>query len=251
MGNQEKSKSGEPIFSYEDKENKEFEFVVGNEESIELIENHIEKHIGKIETVFHEIVSNFIHIDIHWVKPNEKFPFHTFITSGMSEKPMNVPDEYDESKYSELCILIPSNWNIIDESFKLLSEVFPDESSYWPIRWLKFLARFPHEYNTWLGWGHTIPNGENAEPFAENTKLGCMLLIPALNFPIEFYELKINDNKTIRFFCLYPIYKEEMEFKLTKGTNALLDKFDKYNISSIIDLNRTNTCSKKGLFGLW
>ena len=29
---------------------------------------------------------------------------------------------------------------------------------FWPIQMLKFLARFPHEYKTWLGWGHTIPN---------------------------------------------------------------------------------------------
>ncbi|MFQ8729788.1 MAG: suppressor of fused domain protein [Enterocloster bolteae] len=26
-------------------------------------------------------------------------------------------------------------------------------SEYWPIRLIKYLARFPHEYSTWLGWG--------------------------------------------------------------------------------------------------
>ena len=251
MSMQEKSESGAPIYRYEDKKTDDFQFAIGDEQNIEEISKHIEKHIGKVETIFHEIISNLVHIDVHWVKPSKEFPFHTLITSGMSDKPMNVPDGCEENKFAELCILLPSDWNIRDEKFELLDKAFPDESSYWPVRWLKIIARFPHEYNTWLGWGHTIPNGENAEPFAENTKLGCMLLMPALNFPIEFYELKIDENKTIRFYCLYPIYKEEMDYKLVKGIDALMDKFDKYKISNIIDINRKNTCTKKGLFGLW
>jgi len=124
-----------------------------------------------------------------------------------------------------------------------------DEIDYWPTRWLRTLARYPHECHDWLGWGHTIPNGENAEPFALNTKLGCMLLMPSISLPIEFYELHISELKTIRFFCLYPIYKEEMDYKLKKGVEALFDKFDMYKISNVVDINRPNTCLKKSLFG--
>ena len=79
------------------------------------------------------------------------------------------------------------------------------------------IARFPHEHNTWLSHGHTIPNGENAEPFADNTKLGCMMLMPSLSLGGKFYQLKIDENKTIKFYCLYPLYKEEMDFKIERG----------------------------------
>ena len=78
----EKSESGSPIYRYEDVKEKEFEFASG-ESSIEEISDHIENFIGKIDTVFHEIVSDQVHVDIHWVKPTKERPFHTLITSGI------------------------------------------------------------------------------------------------------------------------------------------------------------------------
>ncbi|WP_224994400.1 suppressor of fused domain protein [Cesiribacter sp. SM1] len=251
MNENEKSLSGSPVYRYEHVQPKEFTPAIGDGENIEAISNHIEKHVGTIASVFHEIVSDLVHIDVHWVKPSASFPFHTLVTSGMSDKPMTVPEGMEEHQYAELCILLPADWEINGDGLKLMEEVFRDEKNYWPVRWLKIIARFPHEYNTWVGWGHTIPNGENAAPFAENTALGCMLLMPAVSLPTEFLELKINDHKTINFYCLYPLYKEEMEYKLNKGSDALLGKFEKYNISNVVDINRPNTCRKKGFLGLW
>jgi hypothetical protein len=162
----------------------------------------------------------------------------------MSDLPMTVPEELEGLRYAELCILLPNDWALGEEEFK-------DESNYWPVRWLKKLARFPHEYGTWLGYGHTIPNGENAEPFAANTQFGCMMLFPGLSMEKGFHKLKINDEKTINFYCLYPLYKEEMQLKLKKGTDALLDQFGKFLVTDVVDIKRPNTCKKKGLFGLW
>ena len=42
-----------------------------------------------------------------------------------------------------------------------------------------------------------------------------------------------------------------MNYKLKKGSDALLAKFDKYLVSDIVYIDRENTCAKKGLFGLW
>ena len=251
MAEQEYSGSGDPVYRYDDAKRKEFEFAIGDEQNIEAISDHIEKHVGKIESVFHEIISELVHIDVHWVKPTAKFPFHTLVTSGMSDKPMTVPEGLEDHKYAELCILLPEDWQIGGTNYATMEEAFKDENVYWPVRWLKTIARFPHGYDTWVGHGHTIPNGENADPFSENTKLGCMILFPSLSLGSEFFQLKINEQKTINFYCLYPLYREEMEFKLKKGSDALLDKFDKYHLSDIVDIGRKNTCSKKGLFGLW
>lgn len=251
MSEQEYSESGNPIYRYDDRQDKEFQPASGNGENIEAISDHIEKHVGKIEKVFHEIVSDIIHIDVHWVKPTDKFPFHTLVTSGMSDLPMKIPEGYEINQFAELCILLPSDWRIDGTDFKTMEEVFNDENNYWPVRWLKIIARFPHEYATFLSSGHTIPNGELADPFSENTKLGCMLLLPSLSLGSKFFELKINDKKTIHFYCLYPLYKEEMDFKLKKGTDKLIDKFEKYNVSDVVDIRRKNTCLKKGLFGIW
>lgn len=234
------SMSGAPVFRYTDGE-KEWESPHG-EESIEEITAHIEKHIGQVDSVFHELISDTVHIDIHHVKPTKSRPFHTLVTSGMSDLPMAVPEGYDISPYMELMITLPADWKISDEAFK-------DENWYWPIRELKFLARFPHKYDSWFGWGHTLPNRDPAEPFSDNAKFTGVMLAPSINVPEDFVNLKINDEKEIYFFSLIPLYEEEMNLKLKKGADEIFNRFDKYYISDIVDLNRKNVAKK--LFGLF
>lgn len=241
MSEQEFSPGGSAMYSYDDFKPKDFEMAVGGE-NMEDISNHIEKYVGKIESVYHELVSDKVHIDVHWVKPSVDYPFHVLVTSGMSDKPMTVPEGFEDYKYAELCVILPADWKMDSDLKESEPSPFDEEKNYWPIRWLKIIARFPHEYDTWMGWGHTMPNGRTVEPFADNTKLGCMLLLPAIDLPEEFAELKINEEKTISFFALYPLYKEEMDYKLEKGTNALIEKFEEFDIRSIIDLDRPNSC---------
>ena len=251
MNDQEFSPSGDPIYRYENIYPKEFLHSKGEWKNIEAISDHIEKHVGVVDTVFHEIVSHRVHIDIHWVKPSEAFPFHTLVTSGMSDVPMNVPEGLSSERYAEVCILLPEYWLNAENDYATLKELFKDENIYWPVRWLKQIALFPHEYDTWVGRGHTIPNGAEAAPFAGNTKLGCMILFPSVSLGKDFFSLPINEDKTIHFYCLYPLYKEEMDYKLKKGTGALLDKFAKKYMSDIVDPDRENLSVKKGLFGWW
>ncbi|WP_196888942.1 suppressor of fused domain protein [Aureivirga sp. CE67] len=237
-----KSESGAPIYRYDDLETPEFVAPSGDS-SIEEISAHIEKHFGEIHQVFHEVISEFVHIDIHWVKPTKEKPFHTFITSGMSDKPMNSPEGVEGCEYLELSICLPENWEVSEESFK-------DRKNYWPIEWLKYLARFPHAYNTWLWFGHTIPNGEPAAPFAENTNFSSMILLPSVVFPQEAQLLEL-ENKSIHFLALCPLYNEELELKMHKGVEALFDGFDKFRVSDIVDIYRPVTVKKKKFFGLF
>lgn len=238
----QKSASGSPIYKHQELEKKTFTSASG-ELSIEEISNHIEKHIGEIDMVFHELVSEQVHIDIHWVKPTLERPFHTLITSGMSDKPMQTPEGVEGGNYAELSICLPKDWKISEEDFK-------DENNYWPVRWLKYLARFPHEHQTWLGYGHTIPNGDPAEPLAENTALNSMLLLPTVIFRKDFQTLVLKD-KTINFYTLVPLYTEEVNLKMKKGVEALFRGFDKFGVNDIVNMNRPNTVRKKKVFGLF
>lgn len=247
----ETSPGGSHIHRYEDHVEKGFEPASGDGENIVAISDHIEKYIGKIESVFHEIISDKVHIDIHWVKPSARYPFHKLITSGMSDMPMNVPKGYEHLRYAELCILLPVDWKLEARSYALMEEVFSDERNYWPVRWLKNIARFPHEFNTWIGAYHTMPNGQDADPFADNTELGCMFIYPSIMLPQEFSTLSVSENKLINFYSLYPIYKEEMNYKLEKGSEALLDKFENNNVSEIVNVSRANTCIRKKFLGIW
>jgi hypothetical protein len=71
-------------------------------------------------------------------------------------------------------------------------ERFSDERVYWPIRLLKGLGRLPHEYSTFLWYGHTIPNGDPPEPYAEGTNLCCALITPPVLAPDDFELLEFD-----------------------------------------------------------
>lgn len=229
------SMAGQPIYIHD--EPTEWQAAQGKE-CIQEIFDHIEAHLGKIETVFHEIVSDTVHIDVHWVKPNDQFPFIRLITSGMSDLPMATPEGAGAPRYVELMISLPPDWKISEESFK-------DESWYWPVRLLKQLARLPHKYNTWLGFGHTIPNGDPPEPYAPNTSLCGSIVLPSVSVPDGFNTLSINADKEICFYSVVPLYEEEMNLKLRKGTDELLSLFGKKNINDIVNIKRINVTKKR------
>src|SRR5688572_2295375 len=118
------SMSGSPIY-YHGPE-KAWEPANG-EECLEQISAHVEKHLGKIQTVLHELVSDAVHVDVHVVSPTLEFPFARLVTSGMSDLPMTLPDGVDAPRFAELTATLPAYW-------RLEQEALEDEAWYWPIR---------------------------------------------------------------------------------------------------------------------
>ncbi len=217
----------------------DIEPVAGDEENIEAISDHIENWIGPVDGVFHELISDLVHIDIHLVKPTEDQPFWTLVTSGMSDRPMSVPEGAEEYAYAELAICLPDDWPLKEPELD-------EEENYWPLRLLKALARLPHEYDTWLGPGHTIPNGGDEDvPYADNTEFCCALILPPLSLlPEDFHELQLDD-RVINFYTVWPMYAEEVQFKLSNSLDDLLDRFEKAGVTELIDLDRPNACPRK------
>lgn len=230
------SESGNPIYRYGKRE-KPFEPVTGEANHIELVDRHITENLGTPEWVFHEIVSDLVHLDVHVVAPTPARNFYTLVTSGMSARSMKVPEGYENLSYAELVISLPPDW-------PLRKEDFSDERNYWPIRLLKRLGRLPHEYDTWLGCGHTIPNGDPPEPYSQGTKLCGAILIPPLLAPEKFHALQVSPELEINFYAVAPLYAEEMDFKLKRGAEALFEKFEKYQVSELVDVNRRNVAKK-------
>lgn len=207
----------------------------------EEIFSHIKRHIGVMDSVFHELISPAIHVDVYHVPPGQHRHFHVFVTSGMSRKPMTVPEGMEEHRYAELCILLPVDWPIHLDEVQTLSAIEKQPDG-WAVTCLPFLARFPHIAGTWFGWGHSIPNGEQEAPFAPDTRLCCMWLLPSLSLPEDFSRMQARDGNVIRFYCLYPLYPEEYAFKQTHGSKALIGRVEKYGISDVIDSRRQNVC---------
>ncbi|WP_220498234.1 suppressor of fused domain protein [Rhodopirellula sp. JC639] len=228
---------GSTVYRHEAR-SREFELAIGDGENIERVEAHIAKHIGEVESVWHELISDLVHIDVHWVKPSPERPFHTLVTTGMSDRPMSPPEGAEELAYAELMICLPPDWKLDEQSLS-------DTANYWPIQWLKYLARFPHEYETWLFDGHTIPNGDPADPLDESTGfIGWLLTFPATTDE-DFIRLKVSEEKSIYFLAAIPLYQNEMDFKLKYGTENLLKRFDKAGYNEVLDPNRKDVTKKR------
>ncbi|KAG0919805.1 hypothetical protein G6F32_015946 [Rhizopus arrhizus] len=113
---------------------------------------------------------------------------------------MTVPAEVDADvpRYMELMVTLPADWPISQDAFE-------DERNYWPVRLLKGMARQPHAYDTWLGYGHTIPTGHPSAPSAPGVGFDGAIVLPPVTTPEDFAELVLEDGKTIAFMALMPL----------------------------------------------
>ncbi len=198
-----------------------------SEDYLKLVENHIEKHFGKYDNVMHEIMSFDIHVDIFVINPTKERNFYTLVTCGMGAYEMNVPLEITEYnlKRAELVIYLPATWQVNNS----------EEKWYWPLRWLKSLARLPLENNTWIGCFHTIPAGNS---FSEDTELNGIILTDPQMVSSESFECKLDDDNLVNFYQVFPLYENEMNHKLEYGAESLFSLMP--NVSPVIDLKRMN-----------
>jgi len=183
-----------------------------DEQLIKAICNHIQRHVGRVGDVLHELIPDDPHVDIHIVPPSEKRPFYTLVTSGMSEHPMSLPEELEGqlTPYAELMLCVPAAWKLHE---------LEDPRWNWPVFWLRFLAKYSHKSDTWLYVSHTIPNTEDCEPFAPDTRLCCWFVREPHAVREAFHEMRYKD-RTIAFLALTAIYRSEMEFALSREMDS-------------------------------
>jgi hypothetical protein len=198
-------------------------------EELKALEAHIEKYFGSYRNVYHEVASLDIHVDIAIIEPCRRRNYYTLITMGMGARKMNVPPAAKDQDRAELLICLPPDWNL---------DKLEDERWYWPLRWLKILARLPITDNTWLGWGHTIPNGE---PFADNTKFCAMLLLNPGSFGKKSAYCKLPNGEGVNFYQVIPLYEEETQFKTKNNVQILLNFLDR-DALEYVRIDRENIC---------
>lgn len=225
------SPSGWPIQHHKHRE-RELEPAIRSDDA-EFVERHIASHLGPIEGVWHELISDLVHIDVLHIKATPERPFHWFVTTGMSDRAMKPPADAASCRFAELMIALPQDWPLGDEAFA-------EERNYWPVRLLKTLARIPHEHETWLWWSHTVTNGDPPRPFVPSVGFTGSLLAPPVHVSLEFRTCQVNPEKAVSFFSVLPIYPEEMTLKLEKGADALFDRFDACGVTELLDTRRRN-----------
>jgi hypothetical protein len=212
-----------------------FQASIGQRQEVaEAIDRHIETHFGPVAFVYHEIASHLVAVHIYVVDPTPERPHKTLITSGMSELPMTLPEGHDITPYAELMIDLPADWPLTDADLR-------DDRNYWPIRLLKEVARLPHEYGTWIGEWHSVPNGDPPAPYAPETPFSGVVITPMLKASPAARTIAVGDGTQINLLALVPLHPAEVDLKLTQGTEALINALDRGGVSELLDPNRPST----------
>jgi len=168
----------------------------GDSTLMEGVGEHLDAHFGKVERVFHEIVSPRAHIDLYPYPATHERPFHVVATTGMAEQPMRIPAGRDDSPFVELVLLLPSTWPLDQESWQ-------EERHWWPLRWLKRVARYHYETGRWLGEGHLLTHGANPVPILPDVGFDSVLLAQPRALPESFQRVRLADGRQVHFLCLY------------------------------------------------
>lgn len=242
MSKEEKSKGGSTILRHEPK-GSGWKPPASLDSPAEEIARHLERYGVVADSVFHEIVSDLVHVDVHICKPTEARPFTTLFTTGMADLPMKTPADFAAFARAELMICLPKTW----PTFK--NGELDTDKQHWPIGFLRYLARFPHAHETWLSEGHTIPNGNPPTPFGEGTNLCGVIIAPPLTLPEEAHKFETAVG-TIHIFAVVFLHEGEMNLKLEKGANALYALLDKAGVSEILDISR-KPVTRRMLFGIF
>ena len=208
-----------------------------SEKEMTAVENHVSKYFGSYESVFHEIYSPDIHVDIIRIDPSPERNYYTLVTMGAGAYKMVMPEELEIPKRAEYYIKLPSDWDF---------ENLQDFENYWPMELLKYLARLPLSEDTWLGYGHTAGSDEENTPFADNTKLCCVALSLYEPYDEDAVTVALPNGEEVIFYQMVPIYADELEYKLNNegGLEALEELLGDVLVKPL-DINRQSCVPKK------
>lgn len=199
------------------------------------LDYHIDRFFSNEDViVWKDKRNDDLRIDIFHIKPNEERNYNLLLTFGMSRLPMNVPAGMEPFRYGELAIILPEDWDLSTEGLK-------NPDNYWPVLWLKNLARIPVQHNTWLCYGHSIPNGDPSRQIA-NTEFEGVVIMDSATLPEEFQEMKLGE-ESLYIYTVVPVYPEEMEYKMKYKIGGLRDAFADARIPDIVWVDRPTSVS--------
>lgn len=195
--------------------------------SYDLVSNHISRFFADHEVwVFDELVSPDFHLDVYLIKPAPGREFYTLLTSGVSSLAMNVPAPGVPDRV-ELMLMLPPDWPFDQDRWRTAEY-------YWPIELIKSLGRFPHDHQTWIGLGHTIP--ESSTSFLHQKGFSATILLKASSIHQDFQEIH-HGQGFIDILMPVPLYASEYQYKRTHGLEGFLGAMTQ-ELPDILSLDR-------------
>lgn len=170
-----------------------------------------------------------VHVAINVIRPNERHRFLTFFSTGMSDRPMAVPEGQEAYQYTELVMHFPATWPTGPSAGMT-------EDYLWPLQVLRMVAYYPHLTDSWIGGPHTIITPTDPPvPLGPNTKQTCLLLIADFS---DWSPMVLDDGRIVRFYTVIPLYTAEREFEKQHGIVPLLQRLQERGYTAVASINR-------------
>jgi hypothetical protein len=177
------------------------------------------KLFGEALSVSHEVFPLIPHVDVYTFRRSSgDQQVYTLATGGMSDLPMKLPRGAGD----------------VPKRVELIFYCSEPKEEY--IATLRFLAHFPHTYKTWVGCGHTIPNGNPPAPMWGSDCLDTILFLQ----PIVLRDQKLADDlrlggDPVSFLWAVPLSTAECNLKLQEGLGAILHLFTQHRHPHVFD----------------
>jgi hypothetical protein len=188
---------------------------------------HLTRWVGEPEAVLEGPGSEEGPVHVHLIPPGPTRACWTLFTTGMSARPMAVPEGAEDFRLTELVLRLPADWPFTEEALQ-------EERWGWPVRWLHLLTGLPHEQETWLGWGQVVPNGEPPQPFAPGTRLCALLLTHPFWLPEEAWAVELPGEERVLLSTVLPLTPEEVDFTHAQGAQALLAALLEAGVTEVV-----------------
>lgn len=209
---------------------------------------HVKVHIDQYFGIYTQILTDYSNpkypIEITIIPPRLEHDYYTLVTVGLSRHRMHFSEERREENLerAELLINLPPDW-------KLTKDALKDETWYWPIRMMLATAYFSIEDpNVCLESRTTLMEGEDGVPFAEGTDLRGEILFWPGPFGQDAFACRLPGGEEVNFYQVIPLYREELQYKLEHGADALLDLCSDESLE-VIDPHRLNVVTDREQIG--
>jgi len=168
------------------------------------------------------------------ITSNERKGVTFLMSNGLSDYEQPATEKNKAHTYIELVFCLPSYWDLNDENPTMT----------WVNTWLEKLGNHLLEKQTWYGDGHTFANGNPIEPLSPTMKQKYLMLVEPDLFSDELAPIKM-ENKEVHFLCVIPLFEDEFDFKMGKGTFKLKKKLRDKGINELLDDFRMTALKNK------
>ncbi|MEM7249323.1 MAG: suppressor of fused domain protein [Acidobacteriota bacterium] len=150
--------------------------------------------------------------------------FTTLLSSGLSDKPMPVPDDFlEQGRRIELVLYLSG----------------PPRATH--VALLRWVAAALDEPGTWLGPGHSLPHGDPPSPLFPKSCLDTVLLCPPVLEPDLRLPQELSvEGEPVRLLWLLCLSPAEAELKLQKGLPELFALLDEHQLPIVLDEGRAS-----------